>query len=298
MFAHEYGHVLYHDLSVSATTRMLELHKAALPKVRGVSAYAETSVDEWVSEVFATVTAPGYTPGALSYEQDPIGILAADGKMVARLAPGEAAFPPLTALDEVQIGDKAFAGQSTKALMRDAEGAEYLVKQPQYGGVDIDGRLEESVTQLAERLGITHNRVAVMDDGRTIQRVLPEARSMQGVPATELTDQEWLDLADHWVFDHAVGNPDAHAGQFVLREGRVIGVDKDMSMVGLIDLDGWDEPLRTHAFMDMLGELSPSRLRGSSTTWSRRRTWTASSPASRPSGRTAGMSCGSRTSAA
>lgn len=81
LFAHEYGHVLFAHLPSSQQAAMIQLWHDATTD--GLSKYANTDMDEWVGEVLSRVTAPGYIPGTLEYDDRFWTIAASDGQVKA-----------------------------------------------------------------------------------------------------------------------------------------------------------------------------------------------------------------------
>lgn len=87
LFAHETGHALFNSLGHDAQTKVIALR--AEHGAKAVSGYAAKDVDEWVGEVFAAITTPGYQAGAIPFDQEFWAALVVDGKVkdAASMAP-------------------------------------------------------------------------------------------------------------------------------------------------------------------------------------------------------------------
>ena len=82
LLAHEYGHVVFHQLSPNSQNQIIDIYKAhKATAAADISTYSIESIDEWFGEVFTKITAPGYAPGTLRYDSELWSILAADGKV-------------------------------------------------------------------------------------------------------------------------------------------------------------------------------------------------------------------------
>lgn len=72
-FAHEYGHVLLADMSAEGKKELAAI-RAANPNV-ALSDYAKEDLDEWMGEVMAAITTPGYKRGDIAFDQDVYALL-------------------------------------------------------------------------------------------------------------------------------------------------------------------------------------------------------------------------------
>lgn len=99
LFAHEYGHVAFAHLGAEQQGKVIALYRThAAEAGKDLSTYAAGDVDEWVGEMMAAVTAPGYVPGTIAYDEAFWTSLVADGPakgvVKADKAPGLLKVPP------------------------------------------------------------------------------------------------------------------------------------------------------------------------------------------------------------
>jgi ADP-ribose pyrophosphatase YjhB (NUDIX family) len=131
-------------------------------------------------------------------------------------------------------------GANPKTILRDTSGTEWLVKYSADVG-DPTGAaraLPEIVgTQVHEALG---NRVAPVGIARhggrdgTVQRIIPNTQSLFGAPGIhELDADAQQQLMRQGVVDWLIGNTDAHAGNFLLTEDGLTGIDKGLAFWNL-----------------------------------------------------------------
>ncbi len=86
LFAHEYGHVVFGNLSATGQARVLDIYeRLGRGTEKALSDYAAQDADEWFGEVLAAITMPGYVPGTVTYDEDIWGVLMADGIVHAAL---------------------------------------------------------------------------------------------------------------------------------------------------------------------------------------------------------------------
>lgn len=146
LFAHEFGHASFYDMNTTAHQRVIdlwELHRASA--VDDLSRYADTTIDEWVGEAFAAITAPGYVRGTVPYDEElwriwadaglviptsPLPVAPELGDAISRAAT-DVVVPPMPpgAIPQGQLSTVKDLGGSTGAkLVEDQNGIRYVDK--------------------------------------------------------------------------------------------------------------------------------------------------------------------------
>lgn len=179
LFAHEYGHVVFHNLSASTQGRFIELYKTyRATAADDVSTYAKQSLDEWFGEVFAKITTPGYRPGTLKYDDEVWALLAADGRV--RTLHAAEALPTIDAVPDLptSIAKGPYASSSemvpTATLRR-------------YADIDLSTKPENVVNAMRDEIathGIRHP--VVLEYSPTEGKVLVTDGALKIAVAREL----------------------------------------------------------------------------------------------------------------
>lgn len=130
-------------------------------------------------------------------------------------------------------------GTGEKHLYEDADGNQYMFKPAQTKqGVKEPFRadIQEAASKLSLMLKdnpldtVEVKKVTIDGQEGTLQKVLPATGNIQGKSVKNMTDKQRQQLLEEHTVDWLLGNFDGHSGQFLqMRNGRLVGVDKDQS---------------------------------------------------------------------
>ena len=130
-------------------------------------------------------------------------------------------------------------GTGEKHLYEDADGNQYMFKPAQTKqGVKEPFRadIQEAASKLSLMLKdnpldtVEVKKVTINGQEGTLQKVLPATGNIQGKSVKNMTDKQRQQLLEEHTVDWLLGNFDGHSGQFLqMRNGRLVGVDKDQS---------------------------------------------------------------------
>ncbi len=163
--------------------------------------------------------------------------------------------PPMENLEYAGSGG-FLGGAGEKHIYVDSKGGQYIFKPAQSKSGKPEpfrAYVQEAASQIASKIyepgDFIEIKLVTDKKGRigTLQKLYSNVEGdLKKINWEDLTSEQWKQIQREHVLDWVIGNFDSHGGNFILADGKILGVDKEQAFRYMNDPKSWKMSLDYH----------------------------------------------------